>query len=232
MPCCLRVRCCVQGIDPSLVERFPEFEFKCDIMPLTFPTDITDAQLPLANQPTTLTTVLRQLRGLRAPGAVIRVGRHWASFGVPPGHPSPPGCRVWTHGAVQAMSGALDRDLQHLHIVAHFDYEMGRWYLRRFLDHGPNIRNLWVLGLNPQRLTLSLADRVWPWDELTIGNFPYIDTLDVCNLAKLPHPGQSTAARRLRCNALVELNDKVREVSTNAACCKHMHCSSWEAYKR
>lgn len=181
-------------------------------MPLTFPTDATDAQLPLANQPTALGNALRQLRGLRAPGAVIRVGQHWASpDGIPPGHPSPAACREWTCGAIQAMSEALS-DLQHLHIVAHVDFDWSDILIKRFVDHGPNIRHLWVQDLDSEQLTDDSADRVWPWDELTVGQFPYIDTLDITCIAALPHPAQSPAARRLRCNAVVELDDCVREV--------------------
>ncbi len=58
---CARVCVCVQGFDPAIVERLPEWEFHVDTVSIKYG----------SREPTLVRNTLRQLTQLRAPGANV-----------------------------------------------------------------------------------------------------------------------------------------------------------------
>ncbi len=166
--------CCAQGLNASLVQRFPEFEYGLSCIQL-MPANI----LPQADQHTALVATLRQLSALRTcDGALLKVELwdwDWSALG---------------QQCARALADLLPT-LPSLSVSVVLQRPLTVNVLGVVLAMGAHVRGLCVPRLALR--TDTHANTPWPWERLTVVE------LDMCQIWRLPNPAGHGSPRKLEC---------------------------------
>ncbi len=180
---------CSQGLDPSVMQRLPDFVFDFDTISVNmFRTALE--QLSPAESSTAWGNTLRQLRQLQAPTATVQLE---SAFKL---------------STVSVLAAELPA-LKHLRVCLPVIFQLTDECLAALLQLGSHVRVLATHSLQLQSEQHSSA--VWPWEEVKVGFVALVETVGVTQLLRLPHPRSRVSPPLLRCLA-VDIHDSVMEV--------------------